>query len=103
MTTILLHFLITACTWSILALALNLAVGSGGLFNLGHVAFAGVGAYTAVLLEMKLRLPWLLAMRPGPCWPGCSAWASACSPSGSTACPSAACRCTSCSRLFSCS
>lgn len=58
---IVLHFIITALTFCVMTVSLNLTVGTGGLFNLGHVAFAGIGAYSSVLLIMKLKLPWLLA------------------------------------------
>ncbi len=39
-------------------------VGATGLFNLGHAAFYGIGAYTSALLA-KSGLPWPLAMLGG--------------------------------------
>jgi branched-chain amino acid transport system permease protein len=39
-------------------------VGATGLFNLGHAAFYGIGAYTSALLA-KSGLPWPLAMLAG--------------------------------------
>ncbi len=39
-------------------------VGATGLFNLGHAAFYGIGAYTSALLA-KAGLPWLAAMLAG--------------------------------------
>lgn len=56
------HFLITASLMGALAVSLNLAVGSAGLFNIGHAAYFGVGAYTSALLVLagvrfELALP----------------------------------------------
>lgn len=48
--------LIVICIYIILALALQLALGFAGLFNLGHIAFFAVGAYVTALLA-KLGLP----------------------------------------------
>ncbi len=39
-------------------------VGATGLFNLGHAAFYGIGAYTSALLT-KSGLPWPVAMLAG--------------------------------------
>ena len=39
-------------------------VGATGLFNLGHAAFYGIGAYTSALLA-KAGMPWPLAMAAG--------------------------------------
>lgn len=46
------HFLITATLMSALAVSLNLAVGTAGLFNIGHAAYFGVGAYASALLVL---------------------------------------------------
>ena len=54
------HLLILICIYSILAVSLNIALGYTGLFNLGHVAFFGIGAYTSALI-MKAGLPFILA------------------------------------------
>lgn len=45
----------------ILAVSLNLVVGFTGLFNLGHAAFFGIGAYTSALLALA-GLPWPVAL-----------------------------------------
>jgi branched-chain amino acid transport system permease protein len=37
----------------IFAMSLNLEVGYTGLFNFGHVAFFGIGAYTSALLTLR--------------------------------------------------
>ena len=55
------HFLVTASLMGALAVSLNLAVGSGGLFNIGHAAYFGVGAYTSALLVLA-GLPFELAL-----------------------------------------
>jgi branched-chain amino acid transport system permease protein len=56
--------LVIAAIYGILAISLNLVVGATGLFNLGHAAFYGIGAYTSALLA-KSGIPWLLAMLAG--------------------------------------
>ena len=50
--TYLVHLLILIGIYLILALSLQLAVGFTGLFNLGHIAFYGIGAYTSALLSL---------------------------------------------------
>ena len=46
----------------ILGLSLNVIVGYAGLFQLGHAAFYGLGAYTAAILNLHFGIPilWLL-------------------------------------------
>ena len=44
------HLLTVMAIYGILAVSLNLVVGLTGLFNLGHAAFFGIGAYTSALL-----------------------------------------------------
>jgi branched-chain amino acid transport system permease protein len=58
------HLLVIVTIYGILALGLNLVTGSTGLFNLGHAAFYGIGAYTSALLT-KAGVPWLPAMLAG--------------------------------------
>ena len=55
------HLLVIMTIYGILAVSLNLVVGATGLFNLGHAAFYGIGAYTSALL-VKGGVPWLLAV-----------------------------------------
>lgn len=45
-----------------LGLSLNIIVGYAGLFQLGHAAFYGLGAYTAAILNLHFGVPmmWLL-------------------------------------------
>jgi branched-chain amino acid transport system permease protein len=54
------HLLVIITIYGILAISLNMVVGATGLFNLGHAAFYGIGAYTSALLA-KAGVPWLLA------------------------------------------
>jgi len=43
--------------YAVLALGLQLLVGSAGQLSLGHAAFYGTGAYTSAILARKLGLP----------------------------------------------
>ncbi|QRX83713.1 ATP-binding cassette domain-containing protein [Glaciimonas sp. PAMC28666] len=46
--------------WATLAVSWNLFSGYSGLMSFGHAAFFGLGAYTVVLLEVKLGIsPWI--------------------------------------------
>lgn len=51
-----LHVLIMAGVFAVLAMSLNLLLGYTGQLSLGHAAFFGIGAYTSALLT--LRLDW---------------------------------------------
>ncbi len=62
--TYLCHIVIFFSIYSILALSMNLEVGVTGLFNLGHIAFFGIGAYTSALLSLK-GLPFLPSLFAG--------------------------------------
>jgi len=48
----LLHILIVAVVYSTFAMSLNLELGLTGLYNFGHVAFFGIGAYASALLSL---------------------------------------------------
>lgn len=56
----LIHLAILIGIYLILSLALQLALGYGGLINLGHIAFFGIGAYTSALLALN-GTPFILA------------------------------------------
>ncbi len=58
------HLLVIITIYGILAVGLNLVMGVTGLFNIGHAAFYGIGAYTSALLA-KAGVPWLAAMLAG--------------------------------------
>jgi branched-chain amino acid transport system permease protein len=61
----LLHVLILCCLYAIPAVGLNLMLGYTGLVSLGHMAFAGVGAYTAAVLMVDARLGFWPALAAG--------------------------------------
>jgi branched-chain amino acid transport system permease protein len=46
------HILIIALIYAIFAVSLNIELGYTGLYNFGHVAFFGIGAYTSALLSL---------------------------------------------------
>jgi len=48
----LIHILVVSLIYSIFAISLNLELGYTGLYNFGHVAFFGIGAYTSSLLSL---------------------------------------------------
>ena len=54
------HVLVIVCIYAILSASLNLTMGYGGVINLGHVAFFGIGAYSSALLTSQ-GVPFLLA------------------------------------------
>ncbi|MBW1635694.1 MAG: branched-chain amino acid ABC transporter permease [Deltaproteobacteria bacterium] len=47
------HILIIALIYSIFAQSLNLELGFTGLYNFGHIAFFGIGAYASALLSLS--------------------------------------------------
>ena len=50
--------LVLSCLFAIPAVGLNLMLGYTGLVSLGHMAFAGFGAYTAAVLMDQLSVPY---------------------------------------------
>lgn len=58
----LVHLLVLAGIYAILAMSLNLAMGKTGLLNIGHVAFYGIGAYTSALFALKLGMPFWVGL-----------------------------------------
>jgi branched-chain amino acid transport system permease protein len=62
----LIHILIIAGIYIILAVSLNLVVGYTGLINFGHIAFFGLGAYTSAILSLH-GAPYLSALFFGGC------------------------------------
>lgn len=57
-----LHILIVAGIYSILAISLNLAMGYADLRNFGQAAFYAIGAYASAIAVMHLKIPFLLAI-----------------------------------------
>lgn len=58
----LLHVLVLSCLYAIPAVGLNLMLGYTGLVSLGHIAFAGIGAYTAAWLMVDAKLGYWSAL-----------------------------------------
>jgi len=56
----LIHLAILIGIYLILAISLQLAMGFTGLFNLGHIAFFAIGAYTSALLTLN-GTPFIIA------------------------------------------
>lgn len=59
------HILIIAMFYAILTASWSLLAGYAGLFSLGHVAFASVGAYSSALLVQYSGIPVPLGMATG--------------------------------------
>ncbi len=59
-----LHILNIGGIFAICTLSLNLLTGCTGLFSVGHIAFYGIGSYTAAVLSVKCGVPFLIAV---PC------------------------------------
>lgn len=57
-----LHVVILALIYAVLAASLNLVTGYSGLLSLGHQAFFGIGAYTSALLAVDLHVTFPLAL-----------------------------------------
>jgi branched-chain amino acid transport system permease protein len=49
---VILHILIVICIYGILAIGLNVIMGTAGLFTIAHAALFGVGAYAAAILAL---------------------------------------------------
>lgn len=55
-----LHVVIVACIYGVLASSWDLVVGYAGQLTFGHAGFFGLGAYTSALLSIHLGIsPWL--------------------------------------------
>src|SRR3989338_1774908 len=57
----LIFFMTSVSFYTILVLALNIAIGFTGLINLGHMVFFGIGAYTSAILTLN-GVPWYIAI-----------------------------------------
>ncbi len=55
----LLHILVLACIYGVLAVSLDLVAGHTGLLSMAQGAFYGLGAYTSALLAVHLGIPFL--------------------------------------------
>ncbi|MEM9488894.1 MAG: branched-chain amino acid ABC transporter permease [Myxococcota bacterium] len=61
----LLHILIVAGIYGILAISLDLLAGYTALLSLAHAAFFGIGAYTSAVLTTQLQVHFALAIATG--------------------------------------
>lgn len=61
----LIHLAILVGIYIILAISLQLAIGFTGLFNLGHIAFYCVGAYTSALFLLQGYAFWVAFLLAG--------------------------------------
>ena len=61
---LLVHLAVVISIYGILAISMNLIIGTTGLFTIGHAAFFGIGAYTSAILT-KLGIPWVFGMLAG--------------------------------------
>jgi branched-chain amino acid transport system permease protein len=59
------HLVVLLGIFWILTASLDLALGYGGLFNIGHAAFYGIGAYASALLTVHTPIPFLPALLLG--------------------------------------
>jgi branched-chain amino acid transport system permease protein len=57
-----LNILVMSGIFAILCLSLNLIMGYGGMFHLGHGALFAIGAYAAALISLHLKWPFLAEM-----------------------------------------
>jgi branched-chain amino acid transport system permease protein len=51
-----------AAAHAVIAVGLNLLVGTAGLISLGHAGFVALGAYTTGLLAARVHVPWPAAL-----------------------------------------
>lgn len=60
------HVFIIAFIYATVAVNWDLSLGIGGLFNFGHLAFFGIGVYTAAILTTALDVsPWIAIFAGG--------------------------------------
>lgn len=57
----LIFFMTSMAFYTILVMALNIAIGFTGLINLGHMVFFGIGAYASAILTIN-GVPWYIAI-----------------------------------------
>ena len=59
------HLMIMVLMWTVLGAAWNILGGFGGQVSFGHATFLGVGAYTTMILYLKLGIAPGSASLPG--------------------------------------
>ncbi|GAI11550.1 unnamed protein product [marine sediment metagenome] len=65
--------------YALLGLSLNIVLGEVGLFDLGHVAFMAIGAYTTAILNTTFGIPIIVLLPISAIAAGAFAWL-VCSP-----------------------
>jgi len=68
------HLATLVAIYGILAVSLNLIMGITGLFDMGHAAFFGIGAYTTAILMVDYGVSWLPAVFASMLISGLVAW-----------------------------
>ncbi len=71
---LLIHLATLVAIYGILAISLNLIMGVSGLFDMGHAAFFGIGAYATAILMTQFNVPWVLAIATSFALAGLFAW-----------------------------
>ena len=77
------HLVIMSGIYIVFALSYDIVVGYLGMLSLAHPAYYGVGAYTSVLLMMRLDVPFPVAFALAGLWRRWWRWSWAIPPSGS--------------------
>jgi branched-chain amino acid transport system permease protein len=68
------HLATLVAIYGILAVSLNMIMGITGLFDMGHAAFFGIGAYTTAILMADHNVPWVPAVFASMFMAGLVAW-----------------------------
>jgi branched-chain amino acid transport system permease protein len=68
------HLATLVAIYGILAVSLNLIMGITGLFDMGHAAFFGIGAYTTAILMVDFGVSWIPAVFASMFMSGLVAW-----------------------------
>ncbi len=71
---LLIHLATLVAIYGILSISLNLIMGVTGLFDMGHAAFFGIGAYTTAILMTQLDVPWIPSIALSFVLAGLIAW-----------------------------
>jgi len=59
---LLIHLATLVAIYGILAISLNLIMGVTGLFDMGHAAFFGIGAYATAIVMTQFDVPWIVSI-----------------------------------------
>lgn len=73
-TFLIVHLATLVAIYGILAISLNLIMGVTGLFDMGHAAFFGIGAYATAILMTQFNMPWFFSLVVSCALAGLAAW-----------------------------